>query len=86
VVRRIFEPKREEVTSGWRKLHKEELHYLYSSLNIIRMNKWRDIIWTGHVACIGETISLYMFSVGKSGHWQAIFLDERIILKSILKN
>jgi hypothetical protein len=38
-LRRIFEPQREEVTAGWEKLHNEELHNLYSSLNIIRMIK-----------------------------------------------
>jgi hypothetical protein len=41
VLRRIFVPKRDEVTGGWRKLHNEELHNLYSSLNIIRMIKSR---------------------------------------------
>jgi hypothetical protein len=39
VLRRIFEPKRDEVTGGWRKLHNEELHNLYSSPSIIRMIK-----------------------------------------------
>jgi hypothetical protein len=37
VLRRIFGPKREEVAGGWRRLHNEKLHNLYSSLNIIRM-------------------------------------------------
>jgi hypothetical protein len=49
VLRRIFEPKRNEVTRGWRKLHNEELHKLYSS-SIIRMIKSRRMRWTGHVA------------------------------------
>jgi hypothetical protein len=39
VLRRIFGPKRDEVTGGWRKLHNEELHSLYSSPSIIRMIK-----------------------------------------------
>jgi hypothetical protein len=39
VLRRIFSPKRDEVTGEWRKLHNEELHNLYSSLNIIRLIK-----------------------------------------------
>jgi hypothetical protein len=39
MLRRIFEPKRDEVTEGWRKLHNEELHNLYSSSSIIRMIK-----------------------------------------------
>jgi hypothetical protein len=41
VLRRIFGPKRDEVTGGWRKLHNEELHNLYSSPSIIRIIKWR---------------------------------------------
>jgi hypothetical protein len=41
VLRRIFAPKRDEVTGGWRKLHNEELHNLYSSPNVIRMIKSR---------------------------------------------
>jgi hypothetical protein len=40
-LRRIFGPKRDEVTGGWRKLHNEELHNLYSSPSIIRMIKSR---------------------------------------------
>jgi hypothetical protein len=50
VLRRIFGPKSDEVTLGWRKLHKEELQNLYSSPNIIRMIKSRRMVWTGHVA------------------------------------
>jgi hypothetical protein len=50
VLRRIFGPKRDEVTVGWRKLHIEELHNLYSSPSIIRMIKSRSMRWAGHVA------------------------------------
>jgi hypothetical protein len=50
VLRRIFGPKRDEVTGGWRKLHNEQLHDLYSSSNIIRMIKSRMMRWAGHVA------------------------------------
>jgi hypothetical protein len=50
ILRRIFGPRRDEVTGGWRKLHNEELHNLYSSPCIIRMIKPRGIRWTGHVA------------------------------------
>jgi hypothetical protein len=52
VLRRIFGPKRDEVTRGWRKLHNEELHNLYSSPSIIRTMKSRRMRWAGHVARI----------------------------------
>jgi hypothetical protein len=54
VLRRIFGPKRDEVTRGWRKLHNEELHNLYSSPSIIRMMKSRRMRWVKHVARIGR--------------------------------
>jgi hypothetical protein len=50
VLRRIFGPKRDEVTGGWRKLHNEELHNSYSSPSIIRMVKSRKTTLAGHVA------------------------------------
>jgi hypothetical protein len=50
VLRRIFGPKRNEVTGGWGKLHNEELHKLYSSPSIIRMIKSRRMRWAGHIA------------------------------------
>jgi hypothetical protein len=55
VLRRIFGPKRDEVTEGWRKLHNEELHDLYSSPSIIRIIKSRRMRWAGHVARMGGT-------------------------------
>jgi hypothetical protein len=54
VLRRIFKPKRDEVTGEWRKLHNEELHNLYSSPDIIRKVKSRRMKWAGHVARMGE--------------------------------
>jgi hypothetical protein len=54
VLRRIFGPKRDGVTGGWKKLHNEELHNLYSSPSIIRTIKSRRIRWAGHVARMGE--------------------------------
>jgi hypothetical protein len=54
VLRRIFGPKRDEVTGGWRKLHNEELHNLYSSPNIIIMIKSRRMRWAGRVARMGR--------------------------------
>jgi hypothetical protein len=50
MLRRMCGPKRDEVTGGWRKLHNEELHNLYSSPGIIRINKSRRMTWAGHVA------------------------------------
>jgi hypothetical protein len=50
VLRRIFGPKRDEVMGGWRELHNEELHGLYSSPSIIRLMKSRRMRWEGHVA------------------------------------
>jgi hypothetical protein len=47
VLRKIFGPKRDEVTGGWRELHNEELHNLYSSPNIIRMKKSSRLRWAG---------------------------------------
>jgi hypothetical protein len=54
VLRRIFGPKRDEVTEEWRKLHNEELRDLYSSSSIIRINKSRRMSWSGHVARMGR--------------------------------
>jgi hypothetical protein len=65
VLRRIFGPKRDEVTGKWRKLHNEELHNFYSSPNIIRQIKSRRMRWAGHVARMGEERKLYNFLVGK---------------------
>jgi hypothetical protein len=53
VLRRIFGPKREE-DGSWRKLHNDELHSLYSSLNIVRVIKSRRMRWAGHVARMGQ--------------------------------
>jgi hypothetical protein len=65
VLRRIFGPKRDEVTGGWRKLHNEELHNLYSSPSIIRMRNSRRMRWAGHVARMREKRNAYMILVGK---------------------
>jgi hypothetical protein len=54
VLRRIFGPKRDEVTGDWRKLHNEELLDLHSSPSTIRMVKPRSIRWAGHIARMGE--------------------------------
>jgi hypothetical protein len=59
VLRRIFGPKRDEVTGEWRKLHNEELNGLYSLPNIVRVIKSRRLRWLGHVACMGEGGGVY---------------------------
>jgi hypothetical protein len=65
VLRRIFGPKRDVVTGGWRKLHNEELHNVYSSSSIIRIIKSRRMRWAGHVAPMGEKRNVYRLLVGK---------------------
>jgi hypothetical protein len=65
VLRRIFGPKRDEVTGEWRKLHNEELHNLYSSPDIIMQVKSRRMRWAGHVARMGEERKVYKVFVGK---------------------
>jgi hypothetical protein len=54
VLRRIFGPKRDEVTGEWRRLHNKELYTLYSSPNIFRVMKSRRLRWAGHVARMGR--------------------------------
>ena len=58
-------PRRDEVTGEWRRLHNEELNYLYSSLNIVRVIKSRRMRWAGHVARIGEERGVNRVLVGK---------------------
>jgi hypothetical protein len=65
VLRRIFGPKRDEVTGRWRELHNAELHGLYSSPIIVRMIKARRMRWAGHVARMGEVRGAYNILVGR---------------------
>jgi hypothetical protein len=53
------------VTGGWRKLHNEELHNLYSSPSIIRIIESRRMRWADHVARMGEKRNVYRLLVGK---------------------
>jgi len=65
VWRRVFGPKRDEVTGEWRKLHNEELNSLYSSSNIVQVIKSRRMRWAGYVARMGESRGVYTVLVGK---------------------
>ena len=65
VLRRIFGPKRDEVTGEWRRLHNEELYALYSSPNIIWVYKLRRLRWARHVSCMWERRGAYRVLVGK---------------------
>jgi hypothetical protein len=83
-LRRIFGPKRDEVTRDWRKLHNEELNDPYSSLNIVRVIKSR-VREAGDVARIGERRGIYRIFVGKPegkrDHLEEPGVDGRIILR-----
>jgi hypothetical protein len=70
VPRRIFGPKRDEVTGEWRRLHNKELDALYSSPNIIRVMKSRRLRGAGHVARMGERRGAYRALVGKETTWK----------------
>jgi len=65
LLRRIFGPRRDEVTREWRRLHNEELSDLYSSPNVVRVIKSRRMRWAGHVARMGEERGTYRVLVGK---------------------
>jgi len=65
VLRRIFGPRRDEVTGEWRRLHNEELNDLYSSPNNVRVINSRRMRWAGHVARMGEERVMYRVVLGK---------------------
>jgi hypothetical protein len=64
-LRRIFRPRRDDVTEEWRKLHNEKLRDLYSSTSIIRKMKWKRMRWAEHVARIGEKRNAYRLLAAK---------------------
>jgi hypothetical protein len=66
VLRRLFGPKRDEVTGWWTKLYNEALHDLYSSRSIIRIIKSRRLRWAGQVTRMREKRNAYRLLVGKS--------------------
>jgi hypothetical protein len=61
VLRRVFEPHRNDVTGGWTKLHNEEIHNLYSSPKMIKSRRMR---WEGYVARMWEMRNVVKISVG----------------------
>jgi len=83
VLRRIFGPRRDEVTGEWRRLHNEELN-LYSSPNIVRVIKSRRMRWAGHVARMGEgCIGSWWRNRRERDHWRYLGVDGWIILGCI---
>jgi hypothetical protein len=89
VLRRIFEPKRDEVTGKWGKLHDKDFYALYSSPNTIRMIKSRRLKLAGYVARMGKSIGAYRVSAekpeGRRPHLEDPGVDGSIILKRIFK-
>ena len=65
VLRKIFGPRRDEVTGEGRRLHNEELNDLYCSPNTVRVIKCRRMRWAGHVSFMGEGREVYRVLVGK---------------------
>ena len=87
VLRRIFGPRRDELT-GELRLHNEELNDLYSSPNIVRVIKSRRMRWTGHMARMGVESGVYRVLVGKlegKSHWGDLGVDGWIILGRIAR-
>jgi hypothetical protein len=88
VLRKVFGPKRDEVTVEWRKLHNEELNNLYSSPSIVRVVKLRRMRWAGHVAHMGKKegcTGCWWGNLRERGYWGDPDVDGRIILRWILR-
>jgi hypothetical protein len=86
VLRRVFGPKRDEVTGEWRKLHNAELNDFQSSSTIMRVMKSRRMIWAGHVVRMGEGRGVYRILVEnlrEREDWGDPGVDGRIILRRI---
>jgi hypothetical protein len=89
VLRRIFGPKKGEVTGEWGRLHNEELYALYSSPNVIRDIRLRRLTWGGHVARMGERRYSYRVLVGnreEGDHLKNPGVDGRIIIKWVSRS
>jgi hypothetical protein len=89
VLRRIFGPKRDDVTEMWRKLHNEELYDLYCSPNTVRVIKSRLMRWEGNVARMGEReetcTGFWWRNMMERDHLEEPGVDERILLKWIYR-
>ena len=88
VFRRIFGPKRDEVTGEWKRQHDKDLYALYSSPNVIPVITSRRLRWAGHVARMGESRDGYRVLVGKPEGRRPLEdrgVDGRIILEWILE-
>jgi hypothetical protein len=84
ILRRIFGPKREEITGRWRKLLDEVLHNLYSSSNIIRVIKSRRMRWVGHKSYMRDKECMYSFSQRTLDNLRDLDIGGRIVLKFVL--
>ena len=88
VLRRIFSPKRDEVTGEWRKLHNEELNDLYGSPSFVRVIKPRRMRWAGHVERMGRgeaCTGVWWGNLRERDHWGDPGVDWRTILRWIFR-
>ena len=89
VLRKVFGPKRDEVTGEWRTLHNEELSDLYYLPYILWVVKSRRMRWAGHVARMGEgregCTGFWWGNLRERDHWGDPDADGRIILRWILR-
>jgi hypothetical protein len=84
VLRRVFGPKRDEVTGEWKKLYNDELNDLYCLPNIVRVVKSRRMRWAGHVARMGRKevcTGCWWGNLRERGRWEDPDVDGRIILR-----